>query len=89
MEEYAVFWIFLRIILVCIPALKINCFFAHLDNNSFRNKFELLTKNTKGNIDILLISETNSDKSFHDYQFYIDAFSTTFWVEHNEKGGCH
>ena len=32
--------------------------FAHLNINSIRNKFELLKEQTKGNIDILMISET-------------------------------
>ena len=31
--------------------------YAHLNINSLRNKFELLTEKTKGNVDILLISE--------------------------------
>ena len=31
---------------------------AHLNINSLRKKFELLTEKTKGNVEILLISET-------------------------------
>ena len=33
---------------------------AHLNINFLRNKFELLTEKTKGNVDILVISETRT-----------------------------
>ena len=48
---------------------------AHLNINSFRKKFELLNERTKGNADILLISETKINESFPDCQFKIDGFS--------------
>ena len=35
---------------------------AHININSLRNKFELLTEKTKGNVSILLISETKIEK---------------------------
>ena len=41
---------------------------VHLNMNSFRNKFELLTEKTKGNVDIMFISETKIDESFPDIQ---------------------
>ena len=58
---------------------------AHININSLRNKFELLTQKTKGNVDILLISETKIDESFPDSQFKIDGFSNPHRVDCNEK----
>ena len=60
---------------------------AHVNINSLRNKFELLTEKTKGNVDILLISERKIDESFSDSQFKIDGFSKPHRVDRNEKGG--
>ena len=37
---------------------------AHIYINSLRSKLELLTEKTKGNVDILFISEIKIDKSF-------------------------
>ena len=45
---------------------------AHLNINSIRNKFDCLSEEVKGNIDILLISETKIDDSFPVGQFIID-----------------
>ena len=60
---------------------------THLNINSLRNKFELLPAKTKGNVDILLISEKNIGESFPDSQFKFDGFSNPPTVELNEKGG--
>ena len=38
--------------------------FAHLNLNSIRNKFELLFEQVRGNIDVLMASETKIDDSF-------------------------
>ena len=38
--------------------------FAHLNINSIRNKFEMLSDQIKGNIDVLLVSETKIDDSW-------------------------
>ena len=38
--------------------------FGHLNINSFRNKFEFLSEQVKGNIDIITISEIKVDDSF-------------------------
>ena len=60
--------------------------YAHLNINSVRNKFELLTEKTKRNFDILL----NSDKieeSFLDSQLKIDGFSNPHKVDFNKEGG--
>ena len=37
---------------------------VHLNINSIRNKFEMLSDQIKGNIDVLLVSETKIDDSF-------------------------
>ena len=51
--------------------------FAHLNINSIRNKFELLSEQIKGNVDVLMISETKIDDSFPVGQFLIEGFCTT------------
>ena len=56
---------------------------AHLNINSIRNKFEMLCEFIKGNVDILLISETKIDESFPTSQFIIPGFSTPFRYEKN------
>ena len=38
--------------------------FGHLNINSLRNKFDLLSEEVKGSIDILMVSETKFDGSF-------------------------
>ena len=43
--------------------------------SSIRNKFELLKEQMKGNIDILMISETKIDNTFPHSQFLIDGLS--------------
>ena len=37
---------------------------AYLNINSIRNKFEVLSEEIKGNVDIFVISETKIDDSF-------------------------
>ena len=48
--------------------------FAHLNRNSIRNKFEMLLDQIKGNIDVLLVSETKIDDSFPIGNFLINEF---------------
>ena len=38
--------------------------FAHLNISSIRNKFEMLSDQIKGNIEVLLVSETKIDEVF-------------------------
>ena len=38
--------------------------FGHLNINSLRNKFDLLSEQAKGSIDILMVHETKLDDSF-------------------------
>ena len=52
----------------------------HLNINSIRNKFDFLAHQVKGNIDILIISETKLDETFPSSQFFwmaTDGFP--FW----------
>ena len=37
---------------------------SHVNINFLRNKFELLAKAIKGNVDILMVTETKIDESF-------------------------
>ena len=60
---------------------------AHLNINSIRNKFVLLKEGVRGNIDILMISETKIDDSFPATQFYIDGYSPPYRLDRNCDGG--
>ena len=60
---------------------------AQLNINSIRNKFDALVEISKGNIDILMISETKLDKSFPEGQFYIDGYSKPIRIDRNSRGG--
>ena len=60
---------------------------AHININSHRNKFELLSEKTKGNVNILVISETKINEIFPNSQLKIDGFSNPHRIDRNEKGG--
>ena len=60
---------------------------GHLNINSLRNKFEALKIITKGNLDILIITESKLDDTFPINQFIIDGFSPPFRVDHNKNSG--
>ena len=55
--------------------------YAHLNINSIRNKFDFLADIIKGNIYILLISETKVDDSFPDGHFFLDGFGKPFRLQ--------
>ena len=61
--------------------------FAHININSIRNKFEMLVDGMSGNVDVLLISETQLDKSFPPAQFIIKGYSEPYRLDRNSKGG--
>ena len=63
--------------------------FAHLKINSLTNKFDTLVDQIKGNVDILVISETKLDESFPVGQFKIPGFKTPFRRDRNEHWGWH
>ena len=61
--------------------------FAHININSLRNKFELLVDQVKGNIDVLMISETKIDDSFPLGNFLIGGFSKPYSLDRDSLGG--
>ena len=61
--------------------------FAHLNINSIRNKFELLSEQVRGNVDVLTVSETKIDDSFPIGNFLIYGFSPPYRLDHDSKGG--
>ena len=61
--------------------------FGHLNINSLRNKFDLLSKQVKGSIDILMVCETKLDDSFPEGQFLIEGFHSPFRFDRNRNGG--
>ena len=60
--------------------------FAHININSIRNKFEFLSTQVKGNIDVLMVSETKIDNSFPVGNFVIDGFSTPYRLDRDSNG---
>ena len=60
---------------------------AHLNINSVRNKFDLLSDIIKNNIDVLMISETKLDSSFSNGQFQIHSYSEPYRLDRNVNGG--
>ena len=60
---------------------------GHLNINSIKNKFDFLAQQVKGDIDILMISETKLDESFPVSQFLIDGYSVLFRFDRNGNGG--
>ena len=60
--------------------------FAHLNTNSIRNKFELLSEQIKGDIDVLMISKTKINASFNLGQFLREGFCTPYRIDPNSKG---
>ena len=78
----------------CISVLKAlrsdnsnKLIFAHININSIRNKFEFLSTQVKGNIDVLMVSETKIDYSFLVGNFVIDGFSTPYRLDCDSNGG--
>ena len=52
-----------------------------------RNKFEFLSTQVKGNIDVLMVSETKIDYTFPVDNFVIDGFSTPYRLDRDSNGG--
>ena len=55
--------------------------------HKLRNKFEFLSTQVKGNIDVLMVSKTNIDNSFPVGNFVIDGFSTPYRLDRDSNGG--
>ena len=63
---------------------------AQINTNSIRNKFKALVNGVRGNVDILMISETNIDDSFPVTQFlnrFIERFTTPYRLDRNGSDG--
>ena len=60
---------------------------AQININSIRNKFEALVNGVRGNVDILIISETKINDSFFLKQFLIKGFTTPYRLDRNGSGG--
>ena len=60
---------------------------AQINVNSIRNKFEALVNRVRGNVDIVMISETKIDDSFSTKQFLIEGFTTPYRLDQNGSGG--
>ena len=61
--------------------------FAQININSLRNKFELLVDQVKGNIDVLMISETKIDDSSPLGNFLTCRFSKPYRLDRDSLGG--
>ena len=60
---------------------------GHININSIRNKFEMLSSSIKDNLDILMISETKLDSTFPSNQFTIEGYTTQIRFDRNGRGG--
>ena len=60
---------------------------AHVNINSIPNKFSLLAEGVSGNVDIIMISETQIDETFPARQFYIDRYTPPYRLDRNCNGG--
>ena len=60
---------------------------GHININSIRNKFEMLSNSIKDNLDILMISETKLDSTFPSHQFTIKGYAAPIRFDRNGRGG--
>ena len=60
---------------------------GHLNVNSIRNKFDLLVDQIRGNVDIMVISETKFNESFPNGQFKIPGYVLPCRLDRNQFGG--
>ena len=59
--------------------------FAHMNINSIRNKFGLFSDQVRGNVDVLIVSETKIDDNFPIANFLIHGFSLPYRLDHDSK----
>ena len=64
-----------------------NIVIGSLNINSLPNKFDALKLIVQKTLDILVIVETKTDKSFPQKQFSIDGFSIPYRLDRNRHGG--
>ena len=55
--------------------------FTHLNTNSTRNKFEMLSDQIKVNIHVLIVSESKTDDSFPNGNFLTDGINTQYEIK--------
>ena len=60
---------------------------GQLNINSLRNKFDAIKGIIKGNIDILIITESKLDDTFPMNQFFIEGYSPPFRADRDRNGG--
>ena len=60
---------------------------AHININSLRNKFDILTNKVSEYIDILMISETKVDNTFLHALYHLKDFSNPYRLDRNSPGG--
>ena len=60
---------------------------GHININSIRNKFNMLTIMINGNTDIFMLLETKVDSSFTNAQFVIEGYAPPFRFDRNCHGG--
>ena len=60
---------------------------ARININSIRNKFDALVSGIRGNVDILMISETKTDDSFPTRKFLIECYTAPYLLDKNNVGG--
>ena len=61
--------------------------FAYLHLNSIRNKFEFLSEQVKGNIDVLMVSEAKHRRQFSIGNFFIHDFSLPYRLDLDSNSG--
>ena len=60
---------------------------GHININSIRNKSEMFSNSIKGNLDILMISETKLDSTFPSNQFTVEGYLAPIRFDRNGRGG--
>ena len=61
--------------------------FVYLNISFIRNKFELLSEQVRGNVNVLMVSETKIDDSLPIGNFLIYGFSPPYKLDRDSKGG--
>ena len=62
--------------------------FTHLNIHSITNKFELLSEQVRGNVEVLMVSETKIDDSFPIGSFLIHGFTPPYRLDRDSQGGA-
>ena len=70
---------------LCIANLN-RIIIAQININSIRNKFDALVSGIRGNVDILMISETKIDDSFPTRKFLVDGYTVLHRLDRNSIG---